>query len=53
MSEQIGKAACNYTLNEFFVPDWSPLTDQASVPSGKSLFRKGVAGIGGNKFTEI
>lgn len=53
VSEQIGKTACNYTLNKLFVLDWSPLTDHASIPFGNSLFCKGVAGTEGNKLTEI
>lgn len=51
--QQTSKTTCNYTLNELFVPGWSPLTDQASIPFKNSLFRKGVAGTGGNKLTEI
>lgn len=51
--EQASKSTRNYTLNELFVPGWSPLIDQASIPFENSLFRKGVAGTGGNKLTEI
>lgn len=51
--EQNSRTTCNYTLNELFVPGWSPLKDQASIPFENSLFLKGVAGTGGNKLTEI
>lgn len=51
--EQTSKTTCNYTLNELFVPGWSPRTDQARIPFENSLFRNGVAGTGGNKLTEI